>query len=206
MAGRKPYSHSRSTSETDCPTDPSTLPTQKVGRPHTERKELADLVGVPLPDAIRMSAGRTYGGELQLGLSADIASLIDATNASSALGDDDALDSLKRHTELTDVSSEVTRMAGELRSQGDADRAKAVTRFGTQFAKYVEIIDGELTEEVLDYLEGKLPRFFCRDTCWGQSEPSRLRRAPRTAAESFGARRWRSCGRDAQACPGRRRG
>jgi hypothetical protein len=32
-AGRKPYSHSRSTSETDCPTDPSTPPTHKVGRP-----------------------------------------------------------------------------------------------------------------------------------------------------------------------------
>jgi len=120
---------------------------------------LADHFPVRPPDGSRVRAGRTYDGDLSIGIKCDISVIVSAAgNDVSAQPAD--VEVLTKASSLADCVAECKRLSGELKAGGEAARADAVSKLSKQLAKYSYLAEDEVDDTQYEAVERLLPRFF----------------------------------------------
>ncbi len=121
--------------------------------------DLAPHLGATPPAGTVVRAARNYENELLISIDAGAEAVILAAASDAAVDDEKAAEL----AELADIDKAATRaseLSKQMKEQGDTALGKAYASFGSCLKKYSSLGSAELSDEAIDAITARLPRFF----------------------------------------------
>jgi len=120
---------------------------------------LAQALGVPsLPKGTTVQSSRSYGNNWTVSLRLTAEQAVRAAADAIGVQADDIAD--LTGDSLADIGKAAKEAAAGLEEKGETARAAALKKLPNQIKSYEQLVAGPLTQEQIDALAGRLPKFF----------------------------------------------
>lgn len=120
---------------------------------------LAAELDVSIPESTRVTARRTYGGELIVEVRCDFTDAVRTAADEVGVDEEDDVNHLLEHTTIDETCAAAAAL-GKQQKGTSTSRSKALTKFSAELKRYRPLVDGQLGNVPARLLEERLPKFF----------------------------------------------
>ncbi|WP_109036402.1 AAA family ATPase [Streptomyces rubrogriseus] len=121
---------------------------------------LEHQLGVRPPVGTRVEASRTYGGELQVGISCSLEHVLELVIQETGIDDPDDRELLLHEQSVSEIAAAAKARAKQLREEKKTARAKVLDKVPAELNKYKLLLDDALDDDQTQDLANLLPKFF----------------------------------------------